>query len=148
MRQLNDAPNNNFAESECNVMYSHTNIKVGRYTLILLYPPPPTHTLFSLGTSIQSRSVSADWTRLLSTYGGAWLPLYAKYPQDLLTSTQKYSSAQTPATGSQCGEAMVMAACFALLVEFNNGEHGNVNFIHISITFSSFGPLQCTTSLQ
>ena len=48
----------------------------------------------------------------------------------------------------ECGEAMVMAACFALLVAANNGEYGNVNFIHIQcISFSSFGPLQCTTSL-
>ena len=115
----------------------------------IISPPPPLLFLPECTcTSIQSRSLYADWTQLLSMYGGAWLPLYAKYPQDLLTSTQKYSSAQTPATGSQCGEAMVMAACFALLVEVNNGEHGNVNFIHISITFSSFGPLQCTTSLQ
>ena len=59
-------------------------------------------------------------------YGGSWLPLYAKHPQDLLILTQKYYSAQNPATGSQCGEAMVMTACFALLVEANNGEYGNV----------------------
>ena len=81
--------------------------------------PPPLFLPEYTRTSIQSRSLYADWTRLLSMYGGAWLPLYAKYPQDLLTSTQKYSSAQTPATGSQCGEAMVMAARFALLVEAN-----------------------------
>ena len=68
-------------------------------------------------------------------YGGAWLPFYAKHPQDLLTSTQKYYSAQNP---GQCGEAMVMAACFALLVEANNGEHGGVNLIHIQcISFNS-----------
>ena len=130
MRQLQcvydaPAPNNNFLESRCNVIYSH---KVGRYDPIL---PPP---LFSLNIYVHLYKVGhietlyADWTQL--NYSWVWWCMVSSNQHfgskscnwlPVWEAVVMFASVGSCGDGCQCGKLWWWL--HALLVEANNGEY-------------------------
>ena len=143
MRQLQcvydaPAPNNNFLESRCNVIYSH---KVGRYDPIL---PPP---LFPLNIYVHLYKVGhietlyADWTQL--NYSWVWWCMVSSNQHfgskscnwlPVWEAVVMFASVGSCGDGCQCGKLWWWL--HALLVEANNGEYYGGNLMQI--VYSSF----------